>query len=44
MLIECTECKLPYYNFEDLEDHYELTHPHLFKQNNRLAVRVVKVR
>ncbi|KAJ6526019.1 hypothetical protein B0H19DRAFT_1385784 [Mycena capillaripes] len=42
MLLECTECRLPYYNYEDLEEHYEVTHPKIHRQNNRLDVRIVK--
>ncbi|KAJ7675208.1 hypothetical protein B0H17DRAFT_1207843 [Mycena rosella] len=42
MLLECTECHLPYYNWEDLEEHYEVTHPKIHRQNNRLHVRIVK--
>ncbi|KAJ7500294.1 hypothetical protein B0H11DRAFT_2275972 [Mycena galericulata] len=42
MLLECTECELPYYNWEDLEEHYEVTHPKIHAENNRLDVRIVK--
>ncbi|KAJ7472589.1 hypothetical protein FB451DRAFT_1398794 [Mycena latifolia] len=42
MLLECTECQLPYYNWEDLEEHYEVTHPKLHRLNNRLDVRIIK--
>ncbi|KAJ7899860.1 hypothetical protein B0H13DRAFT_2664218 [Mycena leptocephala] len=42
MLLECTECQLPYYNYEDLEEHYAVTHPKIHRQNNRLDVRIIK--
>ncbi|KAJ7767545.1 hypothetical protein B0H14DRAFT_3506774 [Mycena olivaceomarginata] len=42
MLLECTECELPYYNYEDLEEHYEITHPKIHRLSNRLDVRIVK--
>ncbi|KAJ7679357.1 hypothetical protein DFH06DRAFT_1316286 [Mycena polygramma] len=42
MLLECTECQLPYYNYEDLMEHYEVTHPKIHKENNRLDVRIAK--
>ncbi|KAJ7114879.1 hypothetical protein C8R44DRAFT_740230 [Mycena epipterygia] len=42
MLLECTECQLPYYNWEDLEEHYEVTHPVIHRENNRLGVRIIK--
>ncbi|KAJ7111825.1 hypothetical protein C8R44DRAFT_742194 [Mycena epipterygia] len=42
MLLECTECQLPYYNWDDLEDHYEVTHPKIHRENNGLGVRIVK--
>ncbi|KAJ7429471.1 hypothetical protein B0H11DRAFT_2265555 [Mycena galericulata] len=42
MLLECTECEPPYYNWEDLEEHYEVTHPKIHAENNRLDVRIVK--
>jgi hypothetical protein len=44
MLLECTECQLPYYNYEDLEEHYAVTHPKIHRLNNRLDVRIIKVR
>jgi hypothetical protein len=44
MLLECTECQLPYYNYEDLEEHYAVTHPKIHHLNNRLDVRIIKVR
>ncbi|KAJ6517994.1 hypothetical protein C8R47DRAFT_1205082 [Mycena vitilis] len=42
MLLECTECQLPYYNYEDLIEHYEVTHPKIHKENNRLGVRIAR--
>ncbi|KAJ7868463.1 hypothetical protein B0H13DRAFT_2558689 [Mycena leptocephala] len=42
MLLECTECQLPYYNYEDLEEHYAVTHPKIHRLNNRLDVRIIK--
>ncbi|KAJ7767278.1 hypothetical protein B0H16DRAFT_1453609 [Mycena metata] len=42
MLIECTECQLPYYTYEDLEEHCEVTHPKLYRLQNRLDVRIAK--
>ncbi|KAF7337121.1 hypothetical protein MVEN_02149900 [Mycena venus] len=42
MLLECTECQLPYYNYEDLMDHYEITHPKLYALSTRLDVRIIK--
>ncbi|KAJ7717236.1 hypothetical protein DFH07DRAFT_973652 [Mycena maculata] len=42
MLLECTECELPYYDWEDLEEHYEVTHPEIHQENNRLDVRIIK--
>ncbi|KAJ7041813.1 hypothetical protein C8F04DRAFT_1252742 [Mycena alexandri] len=42
MLIECTECQLPYYTYEDLDEHYEVTHPKLHRLQNRLDVRIAK--
>ncbi|KAJ7198322.1 hypothetical protein GGX14DRAFT_402023 [Mycena pura] len=42
MLLECSECQLPYYDFEDLQEHYEISHPKLHRQNNRLDVRIIK--
>ncbi|KAJ7215781.1 hypothetical protein B0H12DRAFT_1274046 [Mycena haematopus] len=36
MLLECTECQLPYYNYEDLQEHYEDSHPKLYREQNRL--------
>ncbi|KAJ6509199.1 hypothetical protein C8R47DRAFT_1065507 [Mycena vitilis] len=42
MLLECTECQLPYYNFEDLEEHYEITHPEIHCESKRLDVRIIR--
>ncbi|KAJ7082374.1 hypothetical protein B0H15DRAFT_1024503 [Mycena belliarum] len=42
MLLQCTECHLPYHTYEDVQEHYEMTHPELHRQNNRLHVRIVK--
>ncbi|KAJ7068586.1 hypothetical protein C8F01DRAFT_1247083 [Mycena amicta] len=42
MLLECTECQLPYYDYEDLQEHYAVTHPKLYRLQNRLDVRIVK--
>ncbi|KAJ7131872.1 hypothetical protein C8R43DRAFT_1239676 [Mycena crocata] len=42
MLLECTECELPYYNWDDLLEHYEVTHPRVHRQNNRLSVLIVR--
>ncbi|KAJ7157552.1 hypothetical protein C8R43DRAFT_1105853 [Mycena crocata] len=42
MLLECTECQLPYYNWDDLLEHYEVTHPKIHRQNNRLPVLIVR--
>ncbi|KAJ7069580.1 hypothetical protein C8F01DRAFT_1245780 [Mycena amicta] len=42
MLLECTECQLPYYDYEDLQEHYAVTHPKLYRLHNRLDVRIVK--
>ncbi|KAK7006347.1 hypothetical protein R3P38DRAFT_2647007 [Favolaschia claudopus] len=42
MLLECTECHLPYYDYADLEEHYEFTHPKLYRASRKLHVRIVK--
>ncbi|KAJ6599448.1 hypothetical protein B0H10DRAFT_2231337 [Mycena sp. CBHHK59/15] len=42
MLLLCTECGLPYYTLEDLEDHVEIAHPAIHRENNRLEVRIFR--
>ncbi|KAJ7197747.1 hypothetical protein GGX14DRAFT_402374 [Mycena pura] len=42
MLLECTECQLPYYHWEDLQEHYAITHPELDHLDHRLDVRIAK--
>ncbi|KAJ7168807.1 hypothetical protein C8R46DRAFT_1350327 [Mycena filopes] len=42
MLLECIECQLPYYNYDDLDEHYEVTHPKLHRLQRRLDVRIAK--
>ncbi|KAJ7197745.1 hypothetical protein GGX14DRAFT_573894 [Mycena pura] len=42
MLLECTECELPFYHWEDLQEHYAITHPELDHLDHRLDVRIAK--
>ncbi|KAJ6620006.1 hypothetical protein B0H10DRAFT_2023274 [Mycena sp. CBHHK59/15] len=42
MLLECAECHLPYFDYEDLLKHYAFTHPQLHRENNRMMVKIAK--
>ncbi|KAF7298471.1 hypothetical protein MKEN_01372200 [Mycena kentingensis (nom. inval.)] len=42
MLLECTECQLPYYTYADLRDHQEMTHPTSYRMSRRWDVRLVR--
>ncbi|KAJ7083335.1 hypothetical protein B0H15DRAFT_421945 [Mycena belliarum] len=42
MLLECSECGIPYYTYEDLQMHFEMTHPKIHRRHNRLDVRIIK--